>query len=47
MTERQLGNIYEIRQYMFRAGLVFPKSSRLDAHDAARRKLSPLVLAVI
>ena len=43
MTERQLGNIYEVRQYMFRAGSIPKVIERWTPMMAAREKLSPLV----
>ena len=43
MAERQLGNIYEIRQYMFRAGSIPNVIERWTPMMAAREKLSPLV----
>jgi hypothetical protein len=43
LGERQLGNIYEIRQYMFRAGSIPKVIERWTPMMAAREKLSPLV----
>lgn len=43
MTARQLGNCYEIRQYMFRAGSIPKVIERWTPMMAAREKFSPLV----